>query len=288
MYLSPCYLLPLDPSLNECVHLSAWVQNNAKIQALPAGGTLSTKRPSQVWGPVVQIKPACYMQSKQTILTWSSRRNRRYKVLKQFKYGCIKHGQPRWEQYLDQIDIFVFHKHSWTSVFAAYHQLSATTEGSLTISNKNKMRISNIGRGAYDKSFHRAAPSYLAWMSASWQLSSFNSMLWCCHGNERGVRTGYLHHPCQLHTAGNGDQCCAVHLWIWMLLTSAQGYEYQQCWLDDYDVTLGHSIKSGNKLLSVFSIVNSKGQGNAAGSRLNLSFHEALVSVWARSHLLLL
>lgn len=67
-YLSPCYLLPLNPRLNECVHLSAWVQNNTKIQASSAGGTLSTKSPSQVWGPVVltveQIKPVCSLQSK--------------------------------------------------------------------------------------------------------------------------------------------------------------------------------------------------------------------------------
>lgn len=45
---------------------------------------------------------------------------------------------------------------------------------------------------------------------------------------------------------------------------------------------------NGNKLLSVFTSLIPKGQGNAAVRRLNLSSHEFLVFVGASSHLLLL
>lgn len=66
-------------------------------------------------------------------------------------------------QCLDQIDTLVFRKHKWTSVLAAYHQISATHEGLLTDTDKNKMRDFKY----MIDMFYRVAPSYLAWMAAS-------------------------------------------------------------------------------------------------------------------------
>lgn len=118
----------------------------------------------------------------------------------------------------------------------------------------------------------------------------FDSMLWCSCGMGGCVRTEYLHHRSQLHTAGKPWlMLCSTLVHLDAFASSTGIWRYQQCWLDGYNVTLEHGIKSMETSCWVFSPVwfqRAKVMQQSEG--YNLSSHEFLVFVGASSHLLLL